>query len=1269
MEHLWNTKKRFLEDAQVPHSLRDKLDIPLHKFLVDHKYIVFRVQEFAKAPFAVKKRISRDRFKLLYEGRFLSRNLTANFVPYQKNVRTTLIVLDKEGNVEKCTKLKGSFPKSHTLPKDCEKVSFGELVMGRERAEREGCNSLDGDPQSQPEAVKLLEKWDLSLWVTVDFCVSHLPVSVRVPWIFAAPSPLVDASQLIRLEAFMGQKNLVRYRIAKAKKSKFQSAANNTVPVAKKATTFASEANRSSGMTVHLTGLSLALKLGLLSTFRGETSSQVLERLRSELSRCNAYLWLQRDNLGRVSCVTYYDRLSENSSSFEIGPGSLHSSEYKLLGPVRIALENEKLESQMWQDWKRAFDYLWLRRDHLILRKQEICNPLFEKWGELGGGTHGRCLSSIQGCLKKVKVSCFSRDDSSLHEIKLFFARYLEDVRKKCTGVRLRTVTGTKILCLQSSEVDVENISPFFDFSTGKDRKLSDYEPDVDAVGWASRDWCPELGTVHHGWTRRVERAVGDRELLLQRGNLFVLRLSAMHEAFSQFLCRRWDLDLTTCNFMTLSSLSLRIAMLDFWEKAGPTAQSLEKTKPHWEDSLRKLCRGGFSYSCRASLFSGKPLQAGQPGSEEAVSVAEFDLKSCYGFCLTNMSMPGAFGIGYTFDESSRHQVERGHDDRSPFGCRLKRTDLLNRAKSFEYLGVQAVIRSTRASTTAKILSVWSNFSPFGVFYVGKFPVDLAVVFEGEGLRLFQFDGQVRYFYCLDSHPPDSPFDQEASACFLVFQFAHGCPTGECLSLPRYASGAPEDEVLEATRRRDAFLKKWVEDYDYDERKRVASRTFGEDYRKGKMGASYTVINDCHHPEFKYSQLYRMNSLAELRRPYESLPKGWLSFPKDVSFADPELTFLLVGRGAVPNEKREGTMPLFVWKTGEGGRNYQTFGWELDQEDYLFTRDTFEHLVYTRGFEFSSVSACYFYKKCSVLPLVFRGLVAEREISSLVGNETLACFLKSVVNYTTGMFGQKGHGGKNGGLFKARLTSHLSRKYVSCLESVSFQLAGSIEENNFYVSKRNSPVRKPVKRAGAKLPPVPTETTCKRRKATDAALPIYASVVEFGRLRLLKCMEFLRANVRPEATRILYSQVDNIVLAMSRDTLEDAVATGKKTEFERDRENFIRNSPGKLVEKWKVSAASGVPWKFASARPCSYGLVAAGDGKGQAKMSGLSGVSCQAALESNLNIIEGRPGLSFLQVRRTNALLNRDTTAKTIRQLPQLHKQSGDENNSALANL
>jgi hypothetical protein len=95
----------------LPPELLSLLDLPLNVFLKKKRRLACFVQEFARTRFVVKQRVSRDSFRLIFEGQFLSADLSSNFKPFAQNKPTWHITLDKEGHVSKCSKRPSSLPK------------------------------------------------------------------------------------------------------------------------------------------------------------------------------------------------------------------------------------------------------------------------------------------------------------------------------------------------------------------------------------------------------------------------------------------------------------------------------------------------------------------------------------------------------------------------------------------------------------------------------------------------------------------------------------------------------------------------------------------------------------------------------------------------------------------------------------------------------------------------------------------------------------------------------------------------------------------------------------------------------------------------------------------------------------------------------------------------------------------------------------------------------------------------------------------------------
>jgi hypothetical protein len=92
-----------------------------------------------------------------------------------------------------------------------------------------------------------------------------------------------------------------------------------------------------------------------------------------------------------------------------------------------------------------------------------------------------------------------------------------------------------------------------------------------------------------------------------------------------------------------------------------------------------------------------------------------------------------------------------------------------------------------------------------------------------------------------------------------------------------------------------------------------------------------------------------------------------------------------VGCGQVPTLNLRRSTPtrngtLLLWKRDKEGNNYQDFGWETPEGGSLFTRDTLEYRHPRARLSSSSpFLACYFYRRCEVMPTSFRELVEERQ--------------------------------------------------------------------------------------------------------------------------------------------------------------------------------------------------------------------------------------------------------------------------------------------------
>jgi hypothetical protein len=69
----------------------------------------------------------------------------------------------------------------------------------------------------------------------------------------------------------------------------------------------------------------------------------------------------------------------------------------------------------------------------------------------------------------------------------------------------------------------------------------------------------------------------------------------------------------------------------------------------------------------------------------------------------------------------------------------LVKTDSVRRHKTFEFKAVYFTLQTLMASRS-DIRTVFSNFSPLGLFCLDNYPANLVAIFENEQIQIYQFD-------------------------------------------------------------------------------------------------------------------------------------------------------------------------------------------------------------------------------------------------------------------------------------------------------------------------------------------------------------------------------------------------------------------------------------------------------------------------------------------------------------------------------------------------
>ena len=441
-----------------------------------------------------------------------------------------------------------------------------------------------------------------------------------------------------------------------------------------------------------------------------------------------------------------------------------------------------------------------------------------------------------------------------------------------------------------------------------------------------------------------------------------------------------------------------------------------------------------------------------------------------------------------------------------------------------------------------------------------------------------------------------------------------------CPPLDRYCDSKTEAELIAKTLLRDQATEQWIE------QKNRAAWITGMQYR-------YIVLSDCHDLDFTTSRLLEqfqtVPELSRMRDPYATLFRYSIGID-DILRAHPGLTYVLVGSGhcPAPPDKDDLHMqdrPMLVWKQhAETGSAYQDFDWNPEGEA-LYTRDTLEFAMQQFGFKLDVVTCVYFYAADLALPEVFADLVETRRTCDEAQLHSKSKFVKSLINYSSGMFGFN----PRKQAFKpapARIVKSAPR--FSHIGEYKYHFMGELGDEGYFVAQKM---------------PVPGQRA-PRQKVLNAALPLYACIAEYGKMRLNACLRFVLRVARPHSVRVCYSQVDNLVLALAEPTLEETVAPGLESYFRGEQGNYFTatSDPGKLKLEWSVSTEQEGPWKFVSPRPCSYAVNLNLVDKEQSKMSCVNNLSSRQAYEACSRMLDRQP-VTFVQERRVNRLLGTAT--------------------------
>jgi len=421
--------------------------------------------------------------------------------------------------------------------------------------------------------------------------------------------------------------------------------------------------------------------------------------------------------------------------------------------------------------------------------------------------------------------------------------------------------------------------------------------------------------------------------------------------------------------------------------------------------------------------------------------------------------------------------------------------------------------------------------------------------------------------------------------------YVHGDYNRNCSpNVTSFIDGKTRDVVEQKTRDRDECLLNWM-------------------LRVGQAGMKYSVFTDCCHSEYSRKNLKQaFATIPELAR----LISGFDKLDGTLDCIDPkEFMFLAIVEGECLLPQSPGQLgPIFTMDLSSPTRH---------SGKMLLTSDYYNYL---QPFHVEKVEWIVYYKRCHYLPRVFEKLLQLRQDSAEFKSK--AGIVKSIINYACGYFGLNSDKTCK---TKARVCSRLPRKYNIYVHQAE-PLDLYYNDLDIYLVKTLG--KPPVKMYMCSTPFV-----------------LFVGIVEFGKLRLNQALQCLQTFLRPTSLRLLYSNVDNLILALSTDTFEEALRDPTQLqEFQCEWNKLFGTEPGQLKLEWEL--LQDTEWKFVSPAKMFYSAIALKqEGTSFHKTCAFKGLGSQESYAVAQKLLK-KESVQVEQVRRVDKLAGTLTKPVTL---------------------
>ena len=530
--------------------------------------------------------------KLLYSSLFGGPHLKFNY-PLQ------IWILNSKGGLQRietcltaCPKL-NRFKKIRFLPQQ----SLSELI---------GLPENYPDPTDFDSTIAFLSRHNKLECVHITYCYSYHKLNGSQYW----NNPLYTT---IFLEAFTTHHYKLGFRCAKNKRTRNVKA---TLPQKSKQQPqpqppppppqpeqlnlepSIKQANRSSAVSVKLSGLNLAFNLGILLLDQ-------LKQLSCELGKSAVSIWMEYDELFNARYVT--------------------------VSALNHLYQTEIVNQQSWEN---VFNFIYKIKHYLTLHKRQKLSPLLTKLGKVSQSVQSpykTCFQQIMHCIEHLTIVLFSDDDTCMHAIKYQLSAYLKEKKKKFNIIYLNNSATNTLTMLRTKEFTFLNLSMYVDEQASFKSTL----PKPTIVGKIKRLFNQP----------KINDTLTLLALCKKRGTEIAPQLLLCWLTIGQFFIDHFKLDIFSSHFRSISYLAFVAVWSKCAKKAGLFHHGLEKTKAAYEKIFRSFSHGGYSFSCKDYLEHNQPI-FGTHG-EPASTLISLDIASSYGYAGSHIQTPTGFCNAY----------------------------------------------------------------------------------------------------------------------------------------------------------------------------------------------------------------------------------------------------------------------------------------------------------------------------------------------------------------------------------------------------------------------------------------------------------------------------------------------------------------------------------------------------------------------------------------------------------------------------------------------